>query len=82
MQPAHGDRLMTIPFPDPDPCDALRCDKRAEHIRECREARCGFEWARTSREDRRRREEWDRNARIGAPSPSRNARSPQSREVE
>jgi len=46
--------------PDPDPCEALRCDRRAEHIHECRKAGCGFEWARTSREDRARREEKDR----------------------
>jgi hypothetical protein len=45
---------------DADPCEATGCDKRKESIRECRRARCGFEWARASVEDRRRREEKDK----------------------
>lgn len=44
---------------EPDPCRELNCDKREEPIRACRAARCAFEWSRTSREDRRRREEKD-----------------------
>ncbi len=48
--------------PDPNPCDTLNCDMRAEPVEACRKRGCGFRWQREAAEDRKRREEKDRRS--------------------
>ena len=45
--------------PDPDPCRELSCNMQDSPVSACRKRGCGFEWARTARIDRQRREEQD-----------------------
>jgi len=48
--------------PDPNPCDALNCRMQTKPIKVCKDHRCPYHWQREAREDRVKRDAFDRMA--------------------
>lgn len=51
---------------DPDPCRATNCDMEDSPVSACRERGCGFEWSKSARLDRARRDLVDAQAKARA----------------